>query len=260
MDQREWTCSVGLREGFANPSHGKIRKGGKWILGARSFLQWSLSSFLFRASAVPTLPRAKTTSLVRFTLPRHSHQTLPFSLSCFWHKQMSGYIRKRKIDMNKCPNKYLWPIHSNIWIYSSHSDQDVPVGFKRYYSSQNSYCASRCPTMEQPSGRLDFKWVTIIFVLNDLGWYFWYWKLMVMPMIMNLTIALMLMMMIIMMIDDDNDDDDDDDDMMTSAMMKSSWQCGWKENNEEGSSSLMMMMMMMMMMIKMMIKMMMNDH
>ena len=35
---------------------------------------------------------------------------------------MSEFIRKIKIDTNECPNIYLWPIYSNIRIYSSHSD------------------------------------------------------------------------------------------------------------------------------------------
>ena len=29
---------------------------------------------------------------------------------------MSEYIRKIEIDTNECPNKYSWPIHSNIEI------------------------------------------------------------------------------------------------------------------------------------------------
>ena len=34
---------------------------------------------------------------------------------------MSEYIRTNKFDTNECSNKYLCPIYSNIWIYSSHS-------------------------------------------------------------------------------------------------------------------------------------------
>ena len=33
------------------------------------------------------------------------------------YKQMSEYICKQKIGPNECPNKYLWPIYLNIWIF-----------------------------------------------------------------------------------------------------------------------------------------------
>ena len=37
------------------------------------------------------------------------------------HERMSDYICKRKIDTNECPNKYIWPIYSNIWINICHT-------------------------------------------------------------------------------------------------------------------------------------------
>ena len=37
-----------------------------------------------------------------------------YSYNQIWRQLMSEYICIEKIDMNKCPNKYLWQIYSNI--------------------------------------------------------------------------------------------------------------------------------------------------
>ena len=51
---------------------------------------------------------------------------------------MSEYVRKRKFDTNECLNIYSWPIHSNIRIYSSHSDPDpYPLQWQHRYVSTN---------------------------------------------------------------------------------------------------------------------------
>ena len=49
---------------------------------------------------------------------------------------MSEYIRNKKNDTNECPNEYLWQIHSNIRIHSSHS------GLKFGRKSKNKWRSS----------------------------------------------------------------------------------------------------------------------
>ena len=54
----------------------------------------------------------------RFYTLRHSPTNVRiYSYKQIWQARMSEYIRKRKIDTNKCPNIYSWPIYLNIWIF-----------------------------------------------------------------------------------------------------------------------------------------------
>ena len=52
-----------------------------------------------------------------YTLTHSPTNVRIYSYKQIWHKRMSEYIRKRKIDMNECPNVYSWPIYSNIRIF-----------------------------------------------------------------------------------------------------------------------------------------------
>ena len=53
----------------------------------------------------------------------HSNTLTNECMNIFIQTNVTGYIRKRKIDMNECLNIYLWPIYSNIQIfeYISHT-------------------------------------------------------------------------------------------------------------------------------------------
>ena len=51
-----------------------------------------------------------------YTLTHSPTNVWIYSYKQIWHERMSEYIRKRKIDMNECPNIYSWPIYSNIRI------------------------------------------------------------------------------------------------------------------------------------------------
>ena len=52
-----------------------------------------------------------------YTLTHSPTNVRIYSYKQIWHERMSEYIRKRKIDTNKCPNIYSWPIYSNIRIF-----------------------------------------------------------------------------------------------------------------------------------------------
>ena len=52
-----------------------------------------------------------------YTLTHSPTNVRIYSYKQIWHEWMSEYIRKRKIDMNECPNIYSWPIYSNIRIF-----------------------------------------------------------------------------------------------------------------------------------------------
>ena len=51
-----------------------------------------------------------------YTLTHSRTNVRIYSYKQIWHKRMSEYIRKRKIDTNECPNIYSWPIYSNIFV------------------------------------------------------------------------------------------------------------------------------------------------
>ena len=82
-----------------------------------------------------------------YTLTHSPTNVRIYSYKQIWHERMSEYIRKRKIDTNECPNIYSWPIYSNIWIYSSHSDLQFLRCLNKLYTHTVSYLTLRLTGM-----------------------------------------------------------------------------------------------------------------